>query len=138
MRHSGTRKRQVALGAPRAGVERTGKVFIVENSGDEKVTQVAKLIGSQSGEYFGAALAVVDINGDGIDELIVGSPLFTHTEKSKGKIGYEEGKISGMLLCPAQSILGWAEILKNGKSQNGHSASSSIWAPKFTHKILAR
>lgn len=34
--------------------------------------------GRQTGEYFGAALAAVDINGDGIEELVVGAPLFTN------------------------------------------------------------
>ena len=42
------------------------------------------VVGIQPFEYFGAALASSDLNGDGIDELIVGSPLYTHrfTQKS--------------------------------------------------------
>ena len=35
-------------------------------------------LGKQIGEYFGAALLTGDFNGDGEDDLIVGSPLFTN------------------------------------------------------------
>ena len=34
-------------------------------------------LGKQIGEYFGSAVLTGDFNGDGEDDLIVGSPLFT-------------------------------------------------------------
>jgi hypothetical protein len=81
-----------------------GMVYIVETTdnmassrarGSKQVNQVVKLNGRQPGEYYGAALATADINGDGLDELIVGAPLHTHTEGSKSNLqGYEEGRIS--------------------------------------------
>ncbi len=35
------------------------------------------------GEFFGGAVAVADVNGDGKDDIIVGSPLFTHEKVSE-------------------------------------------------------
>ena len=99
-RTSGSRQRQVALGAPRAGDLREGTVFIVEtsavtlNSQEAKVKQVAKVHGDKSGEYFGASLLSMDINGDGVDDLIIGSPLYTFVEPSVASVGFEEGRIS--------------------------------------------
>ena len=31
----------------------------------------------QTGERFGAAIAAVDLDGDGIDELVIGAPLYS-------------------------------------------------------------
>lgn len=33
--------------------------------------------GRQQGEYFGAALGVGDLNDDGADDIVVGSPMFS-------------------------------------------------------------
>ena len=88
------RNSQVAVGAPRAGASRTGLVFIVETTGNPKITTVDKVEGEQTGEYFGSAVISVDIDNDGYDELVVGSPLYTHTSQSQLSEGYEEGRIS--------------------------------------------
>ena len=41
------------------------------------------------GEFFGGAVASVDLNGDGLDDLVVGSPLATgelvRRKRSAGK-----------------------------------------------------
>ena len=83
---------------------RTGEVFIVEkffesqngNSADKKMKLIQRLsgvkivvfnnhkysfpLGSQLGEFFGASLVSADLNGDGLDDLLVGSPLATFEE----------------------------------------------------------
>lgn len=46
--------------------------------------------GEQLGAYFGYALTSSDVNGDGLDDLIVGAPLYTIPNK-EGK--YETGRI---------------------------------------------
>ena len=38
---------------------------------------IDKIKGENEGARFGAALAAADLNGDGIDELIVGAPLYS-------------------------------------------------------------
>jgi hypothetical protein len=75
-------KRQYAIGSPRGAKSRTGKVYIAEyDDGSQQLNYLQTLTpnGAQSFEYFGASLAALDMNGDGVDELIVGSPLFSNS-----------------------------------------------------------
>lgn len=49
-----------------------------ETSSDLSELLVKKeLSGEHMGEYFGAALTAADINGDGLSDLIVGSPMYS-------------------------------------------------------------
>ena len=74
------------MGAPRAGGKRTGQVLLVKEfrPGSKDVTLLQVISGHQLGEYFGAAVATVDLDNDGLDEVIVGSPLTTN-EKLRRK-----------------------------------------------------
>lgn len=68
-----------ATGAPRANGLR-GKVIILDHTTIKEqfsIDPVVDISGEQIGEYFGAALASCDINGDDKDELLVGAPYWT-------------------------------------------------------------
>eukprot|EP00092_Neocalanus_flemingeri_P028826 GFUD01031298.1.p1 GENE.GFUD01031298.1~~GFUD01031298.1.p1 ORF type:complete len:351 (+),score=65.24 GFUD01031298.1:148-1200(+) len=98
---SNSQEQQYVLGSPRAGIVRTGEVFIVEkffenqngNSADKKMKLIQRLTGTQLGEFFGAALVSADLNGDGLDDLLVGSPLATFEEARKKRSATRYAKV---------------------------------------------
>ena len=69
----------------------------------------------QVGSYFGSSVCVVDVNGDGKDDVLVGAPYHTHTQ-------YDEGRVSEMTYtifrkqnyCKQKITL--REIIRNIKS----------------------
>lgn len=82
---TGDREGGIAAGMPR-GKELVGKVVLYTWN----LTNHQNVSGTQLGAYFGYAVAAADMNGDGLDDLIVGAPL--HTEpNNEGK--YEMGRI---------------------------------------------
>ena len=75
------------MGAPRAGQRRGGEVYIVDpfpldtaTTRQQRVGVLDTVSGRQLGEYFGAAVVAADLDGDGLQDLVVGSPLATHQE----------------------------------------------------------
>lgn len=44
-----------------------------------------EMLGEQLGEYFGAAVAVGDVDGDNVEDIVVGAPM--HFLGSKNDIG---------------------------------------------------
>merc|ERR550534_70537 len=53
--------------------------------------QLHNVTGSQVGAYFGHAVAVCDVNGDGLDDAIIGAPLHTNFGAVGGS--YETGRV---------------------------------------------
>jgi hypothetical protein len=58
------------------------------------LTHQQNITGEQIGSYFGYSLCVVDVDGDGKDDLIIGAPMYT-TPNNEGK--YENGMVYVML-----------------------------------------
>lgn len=77
----------IAVGMPR-GSNLTGKVIFLTGTTME---QLHNLTGNQVGAYFGHAVAVSDVNGDGLDDVIIGAPMHTDFSLTDGR--YETGRI---------------------------------------------
>ncbi|KAK0093386.1 hypothetical protein PV326_013612 [Microctonus aethiopoides] len=75
-----------AVGMPR-GYGLHGKVVLLTSN----MTNHQNITGEQMGGYFGYALACGDIDGDGLDDLIVGAPMYTIPDNSEMNI--ETGRI---------------------------------------------
>jgi len=77
----------IAVGMPR-GSNLTGKVIFLTGTTME---QLHNLTGNQVGAYFGHAVAVSDVNGDGLDDVIIGAPMHTDFSLTDGR--YETGRV---------------------------------------------
>ncbi|XP_064614129.1 integrin alpha-9-like [Liolophura sinensis] len=53
---------------------RVGKIYLIDN---KKYEVNDSRTGAQFGEYYGASLCTVDFDGDGLDDVVVGAPLFS-------------------------------------------------------------
>ncbi|KAH9632411.1 hypothetical protein HF086_010804 [Spodoptera exigua] len=78
-------------GAPRYNIA-SGQVVIFEPPTEELValTIKAKIRGPQTGSYFGASICSTDLNGDGLDDLLVGAPTYV---KDDGGLPYDQGAV---------------------------------------------
>lgn len=55
------------------------------------LTNIANITGRQLGAYFGYCLVVTDVDGDGLQDVVVGAPLYTNYANTEGK--YETGRV---------------------------------------------
>lgn len=75
------------VGAPaRFRYDLFGMVIVFDS---DLVADLHKFTGTQTGEYFGSTIATTDLNNDGLDDIIIGAPLYSAKER---KI-YESGRI---------------------------------------------
>lgn len=54
------------------------QVIIFDNLQSNKAfKKLYELKGETTGEYFGLAITVADVNGDGLNDIIVGAPMYS-------------------------------------------------------------
>lgn len=75
----------VVLGAPRDRYLGAVYMYFPLSSAIKLSNKLAQ--GSHVGEYFGYSVLAVDLNSDGLDDLLVGAPMFTPSAKQKGDRG---------------------------------------------------
>ncbi|XP_072179510.1 integrin alpha-8-like [Diadema setosum] len=79
--------KEYIIGTPRGAYNR-GTVTIM----DAALNELAVFEGSQMGEYFGHTLASSDFNGDGFDDLVVASPMYS--DQHDNSLHYDVGRVS--------------------------------------------
>ncbi|GIY23455.1 integrin alpha-PS2 [Caerostris darwini] len=83
---TGDKNPDVVVGVPR-GHKLSGKVSLFNST----LYSLHNISGEQLGSYFGYSVCVTDINGDRLDDIIVGAPLYTDLTAKDGS--YEKGRI---------------------------------------------
>ncbi|KAG7330843.1 hypothetical protein KOW79_004812 [Hemibagrus wyckioides] len=73
---------EIVGGAPQHG--QTGKVYIFTVEGNN-LKILNETSGSQLGSYYGESVCAVDLNADGLSDLLVGAPLFS-TVREEGRV----------------------------------------------------
>ncbi|XP_072028771.1 integrin alpha-9-like isoform X2 [Amphiura filiformis] len=99
-------------GAPRA-YER-GKVYIYDLT---DFTLLAQLDGESMNTYFGAAVLGIDMNHDGLSDLLVGAPLYSQTQ--------DEGRVY-IFINQGQGVLRRNDVMLSGSNQQGARFGSTI------------
>ncbi|NXM12985.1 ITA11 protein, partial [Ploceus nigricollis] len=78
-------ERIYVAGAPR--FNHTGKVILFNMHSNRNLTIHQALKGEQIGSYYGSEINSLDVNGDGVtDVLLVGAPMFFSEGRERGKV----------------------------------------------------
>ncbi|KAM6435309.1 integrin alpha-10 [Liasis olivaceus] len=118
-------RRLYLASAPR--FQHKGKVILFEMNGDGSVAISQALTGDQIGSYFGSEVCPVDVNGDGItDVLLVAAPMYL------GPQNKETGRV--YLYRVGQSLLAFnGTLLPDLKPQDARFGYSLLAVPDLNH-----
>ncbi|XP_064244574.1 integrin alpha-11 isoform X1 [Passer domesticus] len=95
-------ERIYVAGAPR--FNHTGKVILFTMHSNRNLTIHQALKGEQIGSYYGSEINSLDVNGDGVtDVLLVGAPMFFSEGRERGKVYVYA--LQGNLFVPSGALV---------------------------------
>ncbi|NXB00861.1 ITA11 protein, partial [Cnemophilus loriae] len=95
-------ERIYVAGAPR--FNHTGKVILFNMHSNRNLTIHQALKGEQIGSYYGSEINSLDVNGDGVtDVLLVGAPMFFSEGRERGKVYVYT--LQGNLFIPSGALV---------------------------------
>ncbi|MEQ2299884.1 hypothetical protein AMECASPLE_019536, partial [Ameca splendens] len=75
---------EVVGGAPQ--YNQKGKIYVFSIESGKILKVVSEVTGNELGSYFGSSVCVVDLNADGLSDLLVGAPMATGTSREEGRV----------------------------------------------------
>jgi hypothetical protein len=108
----------ILLGTDAAGGSFQGKAFLFNGplSGERTAASADAIItGSFSNESFGASVASAgDVNGDGVNDVIVGAPRFPLNGADTGRAYVFFGPIAGSMIATDADVIIFGEAVNDG------------------------
>ncbi|XP_023718571.1 integrin alpha-9 isoform X3 [Cryptotermes secundus] len=99
------------------GADNKGSVYIYRKEVGVPYMVKKTLVGEKVGEFFGGSLAVADVNGDGLDDLIVGAPMYT--------ISHDEGRIYVFIANSQSTMFSKAQKI-DGRNQGARFGTAVV------------
>ncbi|XP_065366489.1 integrin alpha-PS2 isoform X2 [Calliphora vicina] len=110
---NGDRSEDIAIGMPR-GAGLLGKIVVNKWN----MVNIFNITGRQIGEYFGYAMTTSDVDGDGLDDLIIGAPMYSEPGNAEGK--YDVGRVYILLQSSTNDATRWStEHIRDGFNTKG-------------------
>ena len=92
------------------------------NRNKQPITILQTLGGRQLGEYFGASFEAVDMDGDGLEDLVVGAPLASHERVRHRRAPQSYVKVNMMAIskCKSCCLNIFMQLITKLVSNNSH------------------